>query len=147
MNQHAPALNLRESAYGILLREDKVLMTHTRSASRIIINFPGGGLDKNETIEAALRREFKEEAGAEAVIGRHLHTSSGKDINPDFPRDRLRFHYFLVDVIGEVSLSGNNDDVSKLEWVAIEQLPLEKMLDPDKEFCLMLKELVRTGLK
>lgn len=50
----------RESAYGILEEDRKILMVKTHSVNW---EFPGGAVERGETLEDALKREFYEETG------------------------------------------------------------------------------------
>jgi len=52
-------LIFRPSVYGILIKEEKVLLSKQWDG----YDFPGGGIKINETIEGALKREFLEETG------------------------------------------------------------------------------------
>ena len=83
----------RLSAYGVLLRDDKVLVVKTHSDNWEI---PGGTPEQGETLEQGLTRELKEEVGVDAIIGRMFymresfyHSPSGKVYHS------LQF-YFLI---------------------------------------------------
>ena len=47
----------RPSVYGVLIEDDKILLSRQWDG----YDFPGGGIELDETIEEALRREFIEE--------------------------------------------------------------------------------------
>ncbi len=136
---HLP-LDLRQGAYGILFHGTNVLVCHTKSGDRIIRNFPGGGVEPGENFETALKREFSEEAGVEPVSVAHFHSSNGLHINPDYPKNRIQFHYYLVEVKGDVNFEGNGDDVGRLEWIPLNELPLKDMLEPDREVAEILRD-------
>jgi ADP-ribose pyrophosphatase YjhB (NUDIX family) len=85
----------RLSAYGVLIRDDKVLVVKTHSDNWEI---PGGTPERGETLEQGLKRELKEEVGVDAIIGRMFymresfyHSPSGKTYHS------LQF-YFLITV-------------------------------------------------
>ena len=64
-------VNLR--AYGLLVRDTKVLISEEKVADKDILKFPGGGVEPNETPEQALRREFMEECSLSIEVVRLLH--------------------------------------------------------------------------
>lgn len=64
-------VNLR--VYGVLLREDAVLVASEHVAGRDVLKFPGGGVGEDETPEAALCREFGEECGLDVRVVRLVH--------------------------------------------------------------------------
>ena len=145
-------LPIRECVYGVLLRDDALLLCLTKSGNRMILNFPGGAIDPQEDRLQALKREFGEEVGISIAVGRHLHSSDGSDINPDYPDNRILFHYYLVHSDEPVYLQGNNADVAELGWFKLKELPLEgmlteQMLKPDAEFCALLPKLLATESK
>ena len=89
----ADSVTQRLAAYGVLLKDDKVLVVKTRSNNWEI---PGGAPEKGETLEQGLRRELMEEVGMRARIGQMFymresfyHTPSGKTYHS------IQF-YFLI---------------------------------------------------
>ncbi|MBX7138400.1 MAG: NUDIX hydrolase [Oligoflexia bacterium] len=135
-------VRIREGAYAVLVRGPKVLMCHTKSADRTIINFPGGAIEAGETPQQGLLREFWEETGHSAAIQRHLFTSDGSHSNPDYPGAKLLCHYFLVEADLPDHPGGNGSDVVALEWFRLDHLPLTRMLEVDAEFCRLLPKLL-----
>lgn len=58
---------VRPSVRGIILRDGKVAMVH--SLKYDYYKFPGGGIEAGESLEEALMREVKEEAGLRVIAG------------------------------------------------------------------------------
>lgn len=57
----------RPSVYAIILRQKCVLLIRSRYSHKYFL--PGGGIEKGETNEAALKREVLEETGIEIEVG------------------------------------------------------------------------------
>lgn len=86
----AEKLIQRPSVYGIVLHEQQVLVAKSHHTQKYVL--PGGGIEKGEATEAALKREMWEETGVEVEVGAFL------DFTTDFfyydPLD-LALHGFL----------------------------------------------------
>lgn len=63
-------LLLRHSVYGLVRNGEHVLLVRVRSTGKYYL--PGGGVERGERIEEALRREVREETGIEVEVGRFL---------------------------------------------------------------------------
>ncbi len=117
----------------IIVRDNKILMVkqHVQRGS-IVWNFPGGGVDQNETPEEACIREVKEETGYDIRITSLFSKFKGK-------------YTYLAEVTGgKLNLdqtNPDNDDIIDLQWVSLDDvekfdsytLPfVKKLLDMDK---------------
>jgi 8-oxo-dGTP pyrophosphatase MutT (NUDIX family) len=56
---------LRNAVRAIIIKENNILMVFLEKTNEY--KFPGGGIEKNETIEEALKREVLEEAGYKVI--------------------------------------------------------------------------------
>ncbi len=79
----AHQLSQRVSAYGVLMRDGRVLMVKTHSENW---ELPGGKPEPGETLVEGLKREFVEEVGIKVSVGHMFymresfyHTPSGKN--------------------------------------------------------------------
>ncbi len=61
----------RPSVYGVVLNEGQILLAKARSTRKYVL--PGGGIERGEQIEAALKREVWEETGITVEVGAFLH--------------------------------------------------------------------------
>ncbi|MBK8024587.1 MAG: NUDIX domain-containing protein [Chloroflexi bacterium] len=86
----AEALIQRPSVYGLIVQENKLLVVRAEYTQRFIL--PGGGIEKGESIDAALIREVREETGIPVKVTEFLHFET--DFFYYDPLD-LAFHGFL----------------------------------------------------
>ena len=89
--------NLR--AYGLLARDNRILISEEKVAGKDILKFPGGGVEPNETPEQALRREFMEECSLSIEVLRLLHVP-GTLFSP-WTHTHYTPMYYQVDGIGK----------------------------------------------
>lgn len=106
----------------IVIHEGKVLLVQRGiDPSRGLWAIPGGSLELGETIQAGAEREILEETGVSIRAGEPVYTFDF------FERDaegRIRFHYVIVDVIGEYvsGLAQGADDAADARWLSPEEL-------------------------
>lgn len=80
----------RPSVYGVVLDETRVLVGKSHHTQKYVM--PGGGIEKGEAIDAALRREMWEETGIQVEVGAFLEFTT--DLFYYDPLD-LALHGFL----------------------------------------------------
>lgn len=100
----------------IITHNDKVL-TVRRAADKHLAGyweFPGGKLERGETLEACLKRELAEELGLDAVISEYIGQSTY-----DYGDKHIRLHAFIVPV-GTIELTLSDHDKSK--WLTYDEL-------------------------
>lgn len=66
----------RVAGYAVVVDQGRILLTWFNGAGREMPGWtlPGGGVEYEETIEAAIVREVREESGYDVVLGRPLFT-------------------------------------------------------------------------
>ena len=123
----AETLILRASVYGLVLHEHKILLGEARSTQKYVL--PGGGIEKGEPVEDALKREVWEETGIEVEIGEFLHYQT--DFFYYDPSD-MAFHSFMFFYLCKpITLALNppeyppEEDLDFPLWADIEQLSVE----------------------
>lgn len=101
---------------GLLVKDGQVLMALRSPERRSYPNtwsFPGGHVEKGETLECALARELSEEIGIQVETGwfmQSIHVGSANQNDP------VTFHFFVVESWeGEPQNLG--DEHSELRWV------------------------------
>jgi 8-oxo-dGTP diphosphatase len=91
--------------------------------------FPGGKCQPGESLEESLRRELKEEVGANAVIGKEIFT-----VTHDYPERSVELHFFSCTLLNApVPLLGQ-----EMRWVAREELTSLEFLPADEELIKVL---------
>lgn len=134
-------LYVREGSYGVLLKDESVLLCEGSAFGRKVINFPGGEQSIGELAEQALKREFFEEVGIHVQVQEHLYTSDDQVfISPDIANTRMMNRYFQV--VGDaeaVDLERKDSEVDCLFWARVSDLPLPEMLEVDAAFSKQLQ--------
>ncbi|KGK41165.1 DNA mismatch repair protein MutT [Nitrincola sp. A-D6] len=93
----------RHAARGIVLREDKILMLFTERYNDF--SLPGGGVDQDEDIHIALKRELEEETGARDVqVKAHFGfiEEYRPHWKPEYDLMHMTSHFFVCDVAPEL---------------------------------------------
>lgn len=62
----ASTIDFRPGSYGLIMREDRLLMVRVRATGEWFL--PGGGVEPGESVKEALVREVREEAGIDVVV-------------------------------------------------------------------------------
>jgi 8-oxo-dGTP pyrophosphatase MutT (NUDIX family) len=124
----ADKLIFRPSVYGILIEDNKILLSKQWDG----YDFPGGGADKNETLDMALQREFFEETGINVEVGQVIHAETSF-FHPSHSTKHSDEYwncpliYFLVKRIGgEISKDNFDEDEKNYadmpEWIELENI-------------------------
>lgn len=148
----ADKLIFRPSVYGILIEDDKILLSKQWDG----YDFPGGGVEKNETLEQALEREFFEETGIKVEVGRVVHAATSF-FNPSHSTKHSDEYwncpliYFLVKRIGGKISKANFDEEEKNyadlpEWIQLDKVFTLKFMNSADSVAVINKALkIRCG--
>lgn len=130
-NEHQIDVSLlkwRPSAYGIVIKDNKILMSPQFDDK---YDLPGGGIDINEKIEDAVVREVKEETGLSVTIVKLIEVkqnffSSTHDKAGAKHYNSILFYYLCKYESGEIST--DNFDEEEIHYAkAAQWIPLEKL--------------------
>ena len=116
-------LDMRISAYGILVKGDKVLVIQ---AHLPLWEFPGGGVHPGEPITTCLVREFREETGLEVTPERLLLERESFYFSPSQKAYHSFQHFFVVAQIGDSSIEPKTNRIGAT-WMSISRLCQQKM--------------------
>jgi 8-oxo-dGTP diphosphatase len=137
-----PAVGLcyRLSAYGILLDEQGRVLMGSDEKMNFGWNLPGGGINKDETLEQGLIREFKEETGLEIRVGAPVANGDNFCIMPTGRAVHAVLHYYMVEVVGgELLPAGNGFDTSRVAFIDLDSVPPQTVVDYKAVYSLIIR--------
>jgi len=104
----------------IMVRQNQILLVEHRKRGQRYWVLPGGRLEGNETLEAALRRELKEELGLDARVGPLVIVC--ETLAPDRHVVNLLFQAEIGER-AEPALDPRDPVLAGWQWVLTDQLP------------------------
>jgi len=106
----------RPGAYGIILSDRGVLLTH-QSQPYSELQLPGGGIDPGETPTFALHRETLEETGWRIAVVQRLGVYQRYTYMPDYDMHARKVcHIFMARAVRKIS--DPTEDHHTAHWVA-----------------------------
>lgn len=125
-------LRFRPSVYGVLIEGDKIFLSKQFTG----YDFPGGGMEIDETIEEALKREFEEETGIKVEV-KDLIASEHSFYYSKMRKqswNTILIYYLCEKVGGEISIDGFDEHEKNYadfpEWVDIKNIEKIKFFNP-----------------
>ena len=125
-------LEFRPSIYAVVIKDGNILLSRQWDG----YDFPGGAVDKGETLDEALEREVREETGLSVKRGHMLF------IGDDFfihPVHKTCYHSVVMyftgeDPTGEIATDGFTETEKQFmhaaEWVPLERIDSIKFYNP-----------------
>ena len=117
------SLELRPSVYGCVVNSGRVLLCLMRSTGKYFL--PGGAVEIGETLEEALAREVKEEAGIEIEIGNLVAHDQSFFFYDDVHRWQVLAFFFLCTpktfILSDLGKEVG-EETENPQWVSITEL-------------------------
>ena len=135
------AVDIRVAAYGVIIRDGSMLLSHWNEHGRTGWTLPGGGIDPGEHPADAAVREILEETGYVARLDRLLGIdtqvipTARRHTQANRPLQALRIVYRASVVSGELrnEIGGSTDEA---RWVPLDEVSALPTVD-----------LVRVGMR
>ncbi|MGI9824974.1 NUDIX hydrolase [Agromyces sp. Marseille-Q5079] len=119
-------MDIRIAAYGVIIRNGEILLSHWNEHGRSGWTLPGGGIEGDEHPSAAVVREIREETGHEASVDRLLGIDTmvvpaAKRLKGSAPLYAMRVIYRAHVTGGELrnEVGGSSDEA---RWVPLDEV-------------------------
>jgi 8-oxo-dGTP pyrophosphatase MutT (NUDIX family) len=136
-------MKFRPSVYGILIEDNKILLSKQWDG----YDFPGGGMEIDETIDEALEREFQEETGIKIISKEILECRHDFWLTP-FKKEHcnsILMYYKCEKIGGEISIAGFDEHEKQYagmpEWIDIKDVDKLKFYNPVDSVAIIHKAL------
>lgn len=137
--------NLR--VYALIINEfDEILLSDECRFGQFFSKFPGGGVEANEGIQAALHRELKEELNLEVPHAEFFYVNDFHQASA-FDNSSLVAFYYLIQLPKSTLLLNDNytipfsEETEKQRWVPLNILRKEHLTFPIDQ--LVLEKLLK----
>ena len=124
---YSGVMDIRIAAYGVIIRDGEILLSHWNEHGRSGWTLPGGGIEGSEHPAAAAKREIFEETGYEASVDRLLGIDTmvvpaAKRHSGTVPLYAMRVVYRASVVGGALrnEVGGSSDEA---RWFRLEDVP------------------------
>jgi 8-oxo-dGTP pyrophosphatase MutT (NUDIX family) len=134
-------LIFRKAVYGLYIQNNKLLMVKDKISKKW--EFPGGGMENNESPLEGLKREFFEETGL-TILDTRLSPDnlvySGLelffDINSNQAWKTKRDFFFISKISGSIIVQSNKKDIKQARFFSFKNLPFLKLARLLKKFSI-----------
>ena len=116
-NRFEQYTKVREACRGIVIKNDKILLTYEVNTGQWFI--PGGGLEINESLEDCCIRELAEETGYIVKPKKQYLT-----INEYYEEWLFVSHYYICDYVGETKRALTEREIEvglEPRWISLEE--------------------------
>tara|TARA_Y100000589_G_scaffold144218_1_gene137737 strand:- start:3325 stop:3771 length:447 start_codon:yes stop_codon:yes gene_type:complete len=134
--------------YGLLFKEDKILLTDEIRFGQKFTKFPGGGLEFGEGTIDCLKREFLEELNQPIMDIKHFYTTDFYQPSAFNPNDQIISIYYTCKLKGKqkfktVSKQFDFDEDKEMaqifRWISLSELNPDAITFPiDKKVVTLL---------
>jgi 8-oxo-dGTP diphosphatase len=122
-----PSTNTKQVVAALIVRDHMILICQRAEGQAMPLKweFPGGKVEPDEDLKAALRRELEEELGIDAEIGQKVaaiqHTYTGGNT--------IKLHFYRVD---QFKHEIQNRIFHDVRWIDRAELPTYDFLEADR---------------
>ena len=112
-----------------------LVATRAKEPAKGTFDLPGGFIDMEETAEEAVAREIMEETGLSVIETKYLFSLPNKYVYSNFEIQTMDL--FFECKVREGEMPKPEDDVEKLQYIALDQL------DPEQFGLLSIKKAIQ----
>lgn len=133
--------------YGILIQNDKLLITDENRDGFEMTKFVGGGLEFGEGLKECIKREFLEEMNIEITVQELFYTNEFLQVSQFNKQDQLHSFYYFVKTnssLGKIVNEGRKEPVLKdkqnFRWINLREINTQDFTFPiDRKVVDLLK--------
>lgn len=136
--------------YGILIHDDKLLISDELIKGKEITKLPGGGLEFGEGPAQCIVREFQEEVSIDVKVSSHFYTTDFFVASAFNPNAQIISIYYEVETVNEVNIPTSHrkydfthrkEGAQSFRWLALSEISENDFTFViDKKVAMMLKE-------